>query len=112
MKDPSRTVRTHTLFAFDDAFFLPATIPGGRIRAIREGEWTYAVYFGLDGSGVAYELYDNRTDPGQLNNLLHGAPGAEVRTEWARLHRVLTQRFIDAGNLPAGFEWPIQPTSA
>jgi len=106
MKDPSKSARTHTLFAFDDAFFLPANIPGGRIR---EGDWTYAVYFGLDGSGVAYELYDIKNDPGQLNNLVHGAPAADIRKEWGRLHRVLTDRFIDAGNLPGGVEWPIQP---
>jgi arylsulfatase A-like enzyme len=112
MKDPSKSVRPHTLFAFDDSFFLPANVPGGRIRAIREGDWTYAMYFGLDGSGVAYELYDIKNDPGQLTNLLHAAPSADVRKEWARLHRILTDRFIDAGNLPAGFEWPIQPAGA
>ena len=34
-------------------------------------DWTYAVYFGIDGSGIEYELYDLATDPLQLKNLLH-----------------------------------------
>ena len=116
MKDPSKGVRSHTLLAFDDLSFLPVDTPGGRFRAIREGDWTYAVYFGLDaGNGLAYELYDNKNDPGQLKNLLHGAPtapAADVRKEWARLHRILTDSFREAGNLPGGFNgfvWPIQP---
>jgi arylsulfatase A-like enzyme len=113
IKDPSKSGRSHTLFAFDDSFFLPVSVPGGRIRAIREGDWTYAVYFGLDsGNGLAYELYDNKNDPGQLHNLLFGAPAADVSKEWARLHRILTDGFMAAGNLPGGingFAWPIQP---
>ena len=77
--------------------------------AIREGDWTYAVYFGLDGSGLDYELYDIRSDPGQLDNLLYGTPGAELRKEWSRLHERLTARFIATGNLPDSFDWPLRP---
>ena len=71
-------------------------------------EWTYAVYFGMDGSGLEYEMYNRKSDPGQMNNLLHGEPKAEVRKEWSRLHRLLTQRFVDAGNLPTLFAWPLE----
>src|SRR3954467_15787027 len=42
----------HTIFSFDDLFFVPASAAGGHIRAVREGDWTYAVYFGLDGAGL------------------------------------------------------------
>jgi len=109
MKDPSRHVQDHTVFSFDDLFFLPADIPGGHIRAIREGDWTYAVYFGMEGERSEYELYDIKGDPLQLHNLLYGTPGPDARKEWARLHRILTTRFVDAGNLPDSFPWPIEP---
>ncbi|MGO9602698.1 MAG: sulfatase-like hydrolase/transferase [Candidatus Binataceae bacterium] len=112
MKDPSRTVQDHTVFSFDDRFFLPAGTPGGHLRAIREGDWTYAVYFGLDGSGLEYELYNIKNDPGQLDNLLYATPAADLRKEWARLHKLLTNRFVDAGNLPNEFAWPIEPATA
>ncbi len=131
MQDPSKSVQDHTLFSYDDVFFVPPTAPGGHIRAMREGDWTYAVYFSMDGSGwesakppekpdtvkqsmpqpaqLEYELYNIQSDPDQMNNLLHGAPTADVRKEWARLHDKLTKGLYDAGNLPNGFQWPIWP---
>ena len=112
MRDTSKSVKDLTAFSFDDVFFLPANIPGGHIRAIREGDWTYAVYFGLDGSGLEYELYNIKSDPGQMNNLIFGTPAADLRKEWLRLHQLLTRRFIDAGNLPNSFAWPMEPTRA
>jgi choline-sulfatase len=109
MRDPSTSVHDFTTFSFDDRFFLPAGTPGGHIRAVREGDWTYAVYFGLDGSGLQYELYDIKNDPGQMNNVLYGEPASAVRKEWSRLHQLLTRRFIETGNLPDDFGWPIEP---
>jgi choline-sulfatase len=111
MRDPSKAVQNFTAFSFDDLFFLPAGIPGGHIRAIRVGDWTYAVYFGLDGNGLEYELYNLKSDPGQMDNLLYGEPASDVRKEWSRLHRILTRCFIDTGNLPDGFAWPIEPAN-
>jgi choline-sulfatase len=130
MQDPAKTVQDHTLFSYDDVFFVPATAPASHIRAIREGDWTYAVYFAMDGAGwesadagklqpsdpkkslppppyLEYELYNIQSDPGQMNNLLHDKPTADVRKEWARLHDKLTHHLYDAGNLPNGFQWPI-----
>jgi hypothetical protein len=49
------------------------------------------VYFGLEGSGLDYELYNIKNDPGQLTNLVHQSPTHEVRQEWARLHNLLPQ---------------------
>ncbi len=109
MKDPSTRVQDHTVFSFDDLFFLPADVPAGHIRAIREGDWTYAVYFGMEGGKAEYELYNIKTDPLQLDNLAHGAPNPGARKEWARLHRILTDSFIDASNLPDSFTWPLEP---
>lgn len=112
IREPSRSVRDHIAFSFDDRFFLPANYPGAHIRAIRAGEWTYAVYFGTDGSGIEYELYNLVSDPLQLKNLLYGTPAADIRREWSQLHEILTKRFINAGNLPNSFAWPIAPASA
>jgi choline-sulfatase len=103
-------VQDSILFAYDDVFGLPAGAPGANIRALRKGDWTYAVYFGLDGDGIDYELYDLRTDPLQLHNLLHDTPPAGIRSEWAALHEALTEKLISAGNLPLHFPWPNSPT--
>ncbi len=69
IKDPSKAVRKHTVFSFDVLFFLPAGFPGAHIRAIRAGERRYAVYFGIDGSGLEYELYNIKSDPLQVQEL-------------------------------------------
>ena len=42
-------------------------------------------------------------------DLLYGAPAPDIRKEWSRLHQMLTSRFIDAGDLPDGFDWPVAP---
>ena len=87
IRDPSQSVQDHTIFSYDDVFFLPPGASGGHIRAIREGDWTYAVYFGLDGSGLEYELYNIKTDLGQMANLLHGEPTRDTKQEWAACMR-------------------------
>jgi choline-sulfatase len=112
MRDPSQSVQDHTIFSFDDRFFLPASTPGGHIRAIREGDWTYAVYFGLDGSGLEYELYNIKNDPDQMSNLLYGKPTRDIEQEWARLHKILTDRLVVSANLPDDFGWPLRPARA
>ena len=112
LQDPSRSVQDHTIFSYDDVFFLPPGVPGGHIRAIREEDWTYAVYFGLDGSGLEYELYNLKNDVEQMTNLLHGVPPRDIKQEWGRLHKILTDRLIDSVNLPDDFGWPIEPALA
>src|SRR5262249_35112262 len=109
IRNPSQSVQDHTIFSFDDRFFLPVNATGNHIRAVREGDWTYAVYFGLDGSGLEYELYNLRSDPGQMTNLLYGSPTRDARQEWGRLHRLLTDRLVASANLPDNFGWPLQP---
>jgi choline-sulfatase len=109
IKNPAARVQDHLLFSFDDRFYLPLDYPGGHIRGLIEGDWTYAVYFGLDGNGLEYELYDRETDPGQLNNLLYDPATSDAKKEWPRLHRILTDGLIDAGNLPDSFTWPFEP---
>jgi choline-sulfatase len=109
LRDPSASVQDSVLFSYDDVFGLSAGAAGANLRALREQDWTYAVYFGIDGSGIEYELYDLATDPLQMKNLLHGSPPADVRSEWARLHDALTRKLVEAANLPNSFAWPIAP---
>jgi choline-sulfatase len=109
LRDSSASVQDSVLFCYDDVFGLPVGTAGANLRALREHDWTYAVYFGIDGSGIEYELYDLKTDPLQMKNLLHGLPPAEARSERARLHETLTRQLVDAGNLPASFPWPLAP---
>ena len=56
------------------------------------------------------KLYDLVTDPLQLKNMLHGSPNAEIR-KMGRLHNALTQKLVDAGDLPTSFPWPTAPAS-
>ena len=63
-------------------------------------------------AGSTYELYNIKNDPGQLDNLLYGAPAAEVKKEWSRLHDLMTARFVETGNLPDSFTWPLRPMGA
>jgi hypothetical protein len=83
---------------------------GGSSRKPRH--WTYAVYFGLDGSGLEYELYDLGNNLEQMTNLLHGAPTRDIEQEWARLHGVLTARLVVFANLPNNFGWLLEPATA
>jgi choline-sulfatase len=102
-------VQESILFSYDDVFGLPAGASSANLRALRKGDWTYAIYFGLDDGGVEYELYDLAIDPLQLNNLLHNSPPADIRSEWAALHEALTRKLVEAGNLPLDFPWPLAP---
>ena len=111
LRDPSASVQDSVLFSYDDVFGLSAGAAGANLRALRERDWTYAVYFGIDGSGIEYEFYDLKTDPLQMNNLLHGSPPAQVRSEWARLHDMLTRNLVEAANLPLSFPWPLAPAT-
>jgi arylsulfatase A-like enzyme len=100
IKDPSASVQDSILFAYDDVFFLPPDIPGGHIRAIREGEWSYAVYFSKDGKHVEYEMYDLSKDPGQLDNLLYGKVSPQMAAKAQELHAKLKEK-IDASDANA-----------
>ena len=77
--------------------------------AIRERDWTYAVYFNMGRGHPEYELYNMKSDPLQMQNLLFGVPSADIKNEWARLHKILTMSFVETGNLPDSFPWPLKP---
>lgn len=61
LRAPSTSVQESVLFSYDDVFGLPAGTAGANLRALRERDWTYAIYFGIDGTGIKYELYDLKT---------------------------------------------------
>jgi choline-sulfatase len=111
LKDPTVSVQNSILFTYDDNFYLPPNTPGWRIRAIREDDWTYAVYFTEDGSQFEYEMYNLKNDPGQLVNLLYGDIPQETLNEASRLHLQLEQKIDQAQALPEGISWPSQPLS-
>ncbi len=108
-KDPSSSVQDAILFTYDDSFCLSADTPGGHIRGVREGDWTYAVYYSENASDFEYEMYNIKRDPGQLQNLLHGDVTAEDAVEARRLHEILQQKIDHTQALPAGFAWPKSP---
>lgn len=108
LMDPGAAVRQDVLFAYDDYFFLPRDTPASHIRALRDSRYTYAVYYSADGSSLEYELYDNHTDPRQMNNLAY-KPSPSSRELMARLHGRLTQSLQDNRAAPEGFRWPARP---
>ncbi len=109
LNDPERSVQDGILFTFDDVFGLSLDTPGGHIRALRTGDWTYAVYFDFVGGPFEYELYDLANDPGQLDNLVFGNPPPDVRAEWNHLHARLTEKMMAADAMPEGVIWPENP---
>ena len=108
--DANASVQESVLFAFDDNFLLD-DIPGSHIRAIREQAWTYAVYYGSDGTGFEFELYDLQSDPNQMINLLFN-PSPEIIPQWLRLHQVLIQKMAETNSAPLGFVFPTDPQTA
>ncbi len=109
LKNPSASVQDSILFTYDDLFVLPPSTPGGHIRAIREGDWAYGVYYSEDGSHFEYEMYNLKKDPGELNNLLHGTVASETAAEAQRLHLKLREKMEAANAVPKGFDWPAAP---
>lgn len=106
LKDPSHSVQDAIRFVYDDVFYLPTNTPGSHLRALREGDWTYSVYYSADGSHFEYELYNLAQDPGQLHNLLYGEVSKEHAQEAARLHKLLSKRIAETDALPKNFPWP------
>lgn len=109
IKNPASSVQNSILFTFDDFFFLPLDVPGGHIRAIREGDWLYAVYYSEDGSLFEYEMYNLSQDPGQLHNLLYGNIAPHDAQEAHRLHLLLKEKIDYCQAIPQNLTWPLQP---
>jgi arylsulfatase A-like enzyme len=110
LRQPSASVRDAVLFTYDDMFDLSYLVPGGRVRALRTGDWSYAVSFSVDGSCFEYELYDLARDPLQLDNLAFGTPLPAIAARWNALHAELTQAIAAADAFPDDqVGWPERP---
>ena len=109
LKNNVKSVQDSILFTYDDNFFLPPDVPSGHIRAIRQGDWVYALYYSENGSNFEYEMYDLKNDPGQFHNLLYKDISPEVAVEAKRLHHNLKEKIDQAAALPVGFPWPANP---
>jgi choline-sulfatase len=109
LKDPTSSVQNSILFTYDDMFFLPEDVPGGHIRAVREGDWVYAVYYSENATNFEYEMYNIKKDPGELHNLLYGTVDAQDAVVARRLHALLKEKIDHSKALPAGFAWPKSP---
>lgn len=109
LKNKVESVQDSILFTYDDLFFLPENTPGSHIRAIREKDWVYAVYYSEDGSNFEYEMYNLKKDPGQLNNLLYKSVTPEIAEEANKLHHHLKEKIDQTEALPIGFPWPSKP---
>ncbi len=103
------SVRDSVVFAFDDVYLLPKKTPSSHIRCLRYANWTYAVYFSINGAGFEYELYNLEEDPGQLNNLLYGKEAIQYYQLANHLHRKLTKALRKEEGLPKNMYWPSQP---
>lgn len=103
------SVQDSILFTYDDNFFLPEDVAGGHIRAIRQGDWVYAIYYSENGSNFEYEMYNLKDDPGQLYNLLYKKISPEMAIEANRLHHNLKEKIDQSAALPSGFPWPLNP---
>lgn len=109
--DPGASVQENVLFAFDDNFLLPSDAPGSHLRAIRAGDWTYAVYYGPAGAPFEYELYNNQADPGQMINLVNEKTPV-VTAQWVAMHGMLLQKMAQTKSAPTGFKFPAAPPIA
>jgi len=101
---PSPGVQDTVLFCYDDESAMISDLQYlCHIRAIRHGQFTYAVYFSPNIPGqYQYELYDLEADSAQMTNLLyqpHEAT-APVKALWANLQKLLNGKLIEAGQTP------------
>lgn len=105
--NPELSVQDNVLFTFDDSFLLDSNTPGSHIRALREGDWTYAVYYGSTGA-PEYELYNLKSDPFQMENLVNIKTPAYIE-QWIAMHTKLVQKMVEAKAMPSGFNFPPTP---
>ncbi len=108
---PEKSIQDNVLFTFDDDFLEDSTYPDSRhIRALREGDWTYAVYFGVAGA-PEYELYNLKSDPYQMKNLVNNKTEANMG-QWIAMHGRLVQKMNETKAMPSGFNFPMKPDIA
>jgi arylsulfatase A-like enzyme len=98
-------VQEYVHFTYDDH---PCSSPS-IVRAVRDEAWTYAVYCDVNGKDADWELFNRKTDPGQVNNL---AGQSQYATAQARMEQMLVTAMTKAATAPNGFQWPPQATGS
>lgn len=101
---PSHEVQDTVLFCYDDESAMISDLQYlCHIRAIRHGQFTYAVYFSPNLPGqYQYELYDLEADSAQMHNLLFQPHHLTepVKLLWPKLQDLLNGKLIEAGQPP------------
>jgi len=106
LHNPVLQVRDSVLFAFDDSFLnVSAAEYNTRIRALRNGRYTYAAYFSSNEKPFEYELYDNIADPLQMNNLMF-QPNRATLVQAVELDMAMRAAMLAAGAAPTDVTWP------
>jgi len=96
--DPNEEVQDSILFTYDDTFFLPETAKNSHIRALRNKQYTYGVYYSENTDKVEYELYDIINDKHQMNNLMFNKT-PESNPLFLNLHKQLLQK-LNPSDIP------------
>ena len=98
---PAETVRDAIHFAYDDhqagTAITNATGQPNRVRAIRDGNSKYAIYFDPAGKAAPeYELYDLDRDPNETDNLVERDGVGTYKAIDAELRQRLSERLHEA----------------
>lgn len=116
LRNPAASVQDSIVYCFSDGVnfqrqnHVKHDVPV-EIRAVREKNWMYAVYFNSDGTAIEHEMYDMVADPLQTKNLAFepAKRDSSLGKEWARLHATLARELHAKNAQPAGFRWPADP---
>jgi len=116
LRNPAASVQDSIVYCFSDGVnfqrqnHVKHDVPV-EIRAVREKNWMYAVYFSSDGTAIEQEMYDMVADPLQTKNLAFepAKRDSSLGKEWARLHGTLARELHARNAQPAGFRWPADP---
>lgn len=109
IKNPAISVQDSVLFCYDDVIpGLNSEMPSSHIRAVRKGNYTYAIYFTPLQLTYEYEMYDLSSDPLQLNNLLYNESliTGEIRSVASELDDELRAKITENEALPLFTIWP------
>jgi choline-sulfatase len=93
LRDPRAAVQEAIFYTFDDQLG-PEPADPSHIRALRERDWKYALYFDPLFGKEQYELYDLKNDPLERQNL---ADDPRFAAERRRLDEALRQKMAATG---------------
>jgi len=109
VKNNTVQVQDSILFAYDDVIpGLTESSPASHIRAVRSGDYIYAVYFTPNVVHYEYEMYNLVKDPQQMVNLLYAKNITPDSVKVAAtLDDVLRAKIEEYDAMPKGTIWPL-----